>query len=73
MKIGQFATEEHGIIWPDENIAGIPVRRFPPTNYRGIGGGRFIVLDGVPADFDVEAAIAALTAPPKRRGTKDTE
>lgn len=72
MIIGTFATEHSGVQWPDENVAGMPVRRFPPTRYRGIGNNQFVVLDGVPADFDIDAAIAKLVKPAKRASAKDS-
>lgn len=66
-KIGTFATETHGVYWPDVTISGRPYRR-PASHYRGIGNNQFVVLDQFPDPaFDVAAAIAELITPPKRK------
>lgn len=63
-RIGRIS--DSGPEWPELTISGKPYDK-PPTQYRNIGPGLFVVLDTFPATdqygaplFDVEAAIAEL-------------
>lgn len=60
-------------VYPDLTLDGREYGELPAA-VKFIGGGRFVVLDGIPADFDVQAAIdeidAAPDAPTKSRSNR---
>lgn len=49
-------------VWPKKTISGNNYDRRKMTQFRGIGGGRFVIMDNqFPSGFDVEAVINELT------------